>query len=104
MNLRNGKYDKKYFKLVQEIKNLCNELRINLCAKSKLTTEECLVNLFNFIKKEERLPSSAEEMNFYYTLMNLRNGKYDKEYSKLVQEIKDLCNELNLPLRSRKTK
>ena len=98
MNLRNGKYDKEYSDLIQEIKNLCNKLEIDLCTKNNLTPKEGLVNLLNFIKKEERLPSSVEERNFYYILMNLRNGKYDKKYSKLVQEIENLCNELGIDL------
>ena len=98
MSLRNGKYDKEYSDLIQEIENLCNELGIDLYTRINLTPKEGLVNLLNFIKKEERLPSSVEEKSFYYTLMNLRNGKYDKKYSKLVQEIKDLCNKLKIDL------
>ena len=54
-------------------------------------------DFLNFIKKEERLPPGKEK-NLYGILMNLRSGKYDKKYSKLVQEIKDLCNELGIDL------
>ena len=100
-SLRNGKYDKEYSKLVQEIKDLCNELGIDLCTRVKQTTEECLINFLNFIKREKRLPftkNKIEESNFYTTLKSLRSGKYDKEYSKLVQEIEDLCNELGIDL------
>ena len=104
VKLRNGKYDKEYSNLIQEIENLCNKLGINLYTKITLTSKECLINLLNFIKKEERLPSSVKEINLYWIFNKLRNGKYDEEYPELVQEIKDLCNELNLPLRSRKTK
>ena len=99
--LRNDKYNKDYSELVQEIKDLCNELRIDLYfTRLKLTSKECLINLFNFIKKEKRLPFSKEEINLYSTLRLLRNGKYNKDYSELVQEIKDLCNELRIDLYS----
>ncbi len=99
IKLRNGKYNKDYPELVKEIKDLCNELGINLYTK-KLTSQECLINLLNFIKKEERLPY-RREINLYSTLRKLRNGKYDEEYSELVQEIKDLCNKLNLSLNTK---
>ena len=102
VSLRNGKYDKEYSDLIQEIKNLCNELGIDLYTK-RLTPKECLINLLNLIKKEERLPF-AKEINLYCILRKLRKGKYDEDYPELVKEIKDLCNKLNLPLRSRKIK
>ena len=97
MNLRNSKYDKDYPELVKEIKDLCNELGIDLYTK-RLTSRECLINLLNLIKKEERLPLVKEEINLYSTLVSLRNGKYDKEYPNLIQEIKNLCNELGIDL------
>jgi superfamily II DNA or RNA helicase len=103
-NLYNDKYDKKYSNLTQEIKNLCNKLGINLYTKIIPTSKECLINLLNFIKKEERLPSSVKEINLYWIFNKLRNSKYDEEYPELVQEIKDLCNKLNLSLKSRKIK
>ena len=95
-NLRNGMYDKKYPDLIQEIRNLCNELGIDLYTKSK-TPKECLINLLNFFKKEERLPSK-KEMSLYCTLKNLRNGIYDKKYPDLMQEIRNLCDELGIDL------
>ena len=101
-SLRNGKYDKKYSKLVQEIKDLCNELGIDLYNTRVIPIpKECLINLLNFIKKEERLPSSYKEYNLYNTLMKLHKGKYNKDYPELVKEIKDLCDKLNLPLNTK---
>ena len=63
----------------------------------KRTSEECLTDLLNFIKKEKRLPF-RRETNLYSTLMNLRNSNYDKKYSNLIQEIENLCNELGIGL------
>ena len=97
-NLRNGKYGKKYSDLIQEIENLCDKLGIDLYTKINLPPKEGLINLLNFLKKEERLPFSVGEKSFYYTLMNLRNSKYDKKYPDLVQEIENLCNKLGIDL------
>ena len=65
------------------------------------TSEECLINLLNFIKKEKRLPFS-KETNLYGILGNLRNSIYDEKYSKLVQEIENLCNKLGIDLYTKK--
>ena len=91
-----GEYDKKYPELVQEIINFCNKSEIDLYNFNKSTPKECLINLLNFLKKEERLPF-YKEIKLYSTLRKLRKNGY-KNYPKLVKEIKDLCNKLNLPL------
>ena len=96
--LCNGKYDKDYPELIQEIRGLCNELRISLYIRVRQTSKECLIDFLNFIKKEKRLPFGSKESNLYHVLKNLRKSKYDEDYPELVKEIKDLCNKLNLPL------
>ena len=96
--LRYNVYDKNYPELVQEIKDFCDKLGIDLYTKLILTSKECLVGLLNFLKKEERLPTT-KEIKYYNTLIKLRNNVYNKKYPKLVKEIKDLCNKLNLPLK-----
>jgi hypothetical protein len=101
--LRNGKYDEDYSELVQEIKDLCDGLRIDLYS-NKATSEECLINLFEFLKKEKKLPNTKKEKNLHQIFYKLRKGKYDEEYPELVQEIKDLCNKLNLSLNINGTK
>jgi thiamine monophosphate synthase len=102
--LRDSKYDKEYLELVKEIKDLCNKLGIDLYFKKlKLTSKECLINLYEFIKKEERLPNQKKETNLSNTLQSLRKGKYDKEYLELVKEIKDLCNKLGIDLYFKKS-
>ena len=96
-HLRNGKRYKDY-PIVQEIKDLCDRLGIDLLFKTR-TSKECLTDLLGFIRKEERLPNFKKEANLYRTLLKLRNGKRYKDYPKLVKKIKDLCNKLNLPLK-----
>ena len=95
--LRNNIYDKNYPELVQEIKDFCDKLGIDLYSRLISSPKECLIGFLNFLKKEKRLPIS-KEIKYYSILLKLRNGKYNKNYSDFVKEIKDLCNKLNLPL------
>ena len=98
VKLRNNIYDKNYPELVQEIKDFCDRLGIDLYSMTRSSPKECLVGFLNFLKKEKRLPIT-KEIKYYNILLKLCNGKYNKNYSDFVKEIKDLCNKLNLPLK-----